>query len=385
MPITLRRLQAAGLAFAAFTLSTASAVRSEITVGFINAVTGPAASLGLQYKRGLAAAPLEVGGETVRLITLDDQTDTTAALKDARKLIEESNVDLLLSPPDSPSVFALVPLSHDAKVPLISLSTAAVPGEPGEWMITIPQPLPLMLSADIDHMRKTGVKRLAYIGFGDAWGDAVYNALKPQADAAGIEIVAKESYARADTSVTAQVLRMLAAKPDAILSGGSGSPGATPHLALAQLGYKGPAYSTHAVINADFVRVGGAAVEGVIAPTGPIAVADQLPRQDPIRGACDSFKAAYQRANGGGAPDAFGAYAYDGWLVFLDAAKRALAKAKPGTPEFRLALRDALASTSDVVGTHAVYSFRPGERYGVDDRARVLVQLQKNGWALLPP
>jgi len=152
----------------------------------------------------LAAAPLEVGGETVRLITLDDQTDTTAALKDARKLIEESNVDLLLSPPDSPSVFALVPLSHDAKVPLISLSTAAVPGEPGEWMITIPQPLPLMLSADIDHMRKTGVKRLAYIGFGDAWGDAVYNALKAPGRCRRDRDRRQESYARADTSVTAR-------------------------------------------------------------------------------------------------------------------------------------------------------------------------------------
>ncbi|SED84319.1 amino acid/amide ABC transporter substrate-binding protein, HAAT family [Rhizobiales bacterium GAS188] len=377
------RLHGIGLAIMLWGVTLAPA-RAEITVGFINAVTGPASSLGLQYKRGLAAAPMQVGSETIKLITLDDQTDTTVAVKDARKLIEDSNIDILFSPPDSPSVFAIVPVSRDAKVPLVSLSTAAVPGEDGQWMITISQPLPLMLSADVEDMKKKGVKRLAYIGFGDAWGDAVYSALKPQADAAGIEIVAKESYARADTSVTAQALRMLAAKPDAVLTGGSGSPGATPHLALAQLGYKGVAYSTHAVINADFVRVGGASVQGVIAPAGPIAVADQLPQDNPIRGACETFKAAYQRANGDVAPDPFSAYAYDGWLVFLDAAKRALAVAKPGTPEFRTALRDALASTHDVVGTHAVYSFKPGERYGVDDRARVLVQLGKSGWTLLP-
>ena len=357
---------------------------AEIRVGFINAVTGPASSLGGQYKRGLAAATMQVGSETIKLITLDDQTDTTVAVKDARKLIEDNNIDILFSPPDSPSAFAIVPVARDAKVPLVSLSTAAVPGEDGNWMITISQPLPLMLSADVEDMKKNGVKRLAYIGFGDAWGDAVYSALKPQADAAGIEIVAKESYARADTSVTAQVLRMLAAKPDAVLTGGSGSPGATPHLALAQLGYRGLAYSTHAVINADFVRVGGASVQGVIAPAGPVAVADQLPQDNPIRAACETFKAAYQRANGDVAPDPFAAYAYDGWLVFLDAAKRALAVAKPGTPEFRIALRDALASTrEEIVGTQAVYSFKPGERYGVDNRARVLVRLEKNGWTLL--
>ncbi|MFI5013330.1 MAG: ABC transporter substrate-binding protein [Hyphomicrobiales bacterium] len=383
MPTIHRRLQAAGLALAALTLSHLPAC-AEITVGFVNAVTGPASSLGLQYKKGLAAVTMQVGGETIKLITLDDQTDTTAAVKDARKLIEENNVDILLSPPDAPSVYALVPVARDAKVPLISLSTVAIPGEAGDWMIAIPQPLSLMLSADVEHMKRNGVKRLAYIGFGDAWGDAVYNALKPLTDAAGIEIVAKESYARADTSVTAQALRMLAAKPDAVLSGGSGSPGATPHLALAQLGYKGPAYSTHAIINADFVRVGGAAVLGVIAPTGPIAVADQLPQSSPIRGACEVFKSAYQRANGDVAPDAFGAYAYDGWLVFLDAAKRALNVAKPGTLEFRTALRDALTNAHDIVGTHAVYTFKPGERYGVDDRARVLVRLEKNGWTLLP-
>jgi len=375
-----------GIAIAALMWGAALAPsHAEIRVGFINAVTGPASSLGGQYKRGLAAATMQVGSETIKLITLDDQTDTTVAVKDARKLIEDNNIDILFSPPDSPSAFAIVPVARDAKVPLVSLSTAAVPGEDGNWMITISQPLPLMLSADVEDMKKNGVKRLAYIGFGDAWGDAVYSALKPQADAAGIEIVAKESYARADTSVTAQILKVLASHPDAVLTGGSGTPGALPHIALADRGYTGPEYSTHAIINNEFVRVGGAAVEGVIAPTGPMVVADQLADSNPIKKVALDFLALYKKVNNEPSTDAFAAYGYDGWLIIADSAKRALATgAKPGTPEFRVAMRDAMTTTKELVGTHGIYTFHLGQPFGTDERSRVMVKLEKGGWKLLP-
>jgi branched-chain amino acid transport system substrate-binding protein len=375
----------ATFALALASISLPCVARADIVVGWVNALTGPASSLGLQYQKGLAAAPMTVGGEKIRLVVLDDQTDTTTAVKDTHKLIDDDNVDVLISPPDSPSVFAMIPVSHDAHVPLISISTAAVAGEPGDWMIAISQPVSLMVDADIEYMKAHGIHRLAYIGFNDGWGDAVYAAVKPLAEAAGIEIVANERYARADTSVTAQILHILAAKPDAVLEGGSGSPGALPHIALAERGYKGPEFGTHAIISKDFVRIGGAAVEGVIAPTGPVAVADQLAPNDPVGAAGRAFEAAFSNANGGATADAFGAYAFDGWTVFLDAAKRALAVAKPGTPAFRTALRDALVSTKNVVGTHGVYNFTPGQRFGVDDRAHVLVHLVGGKWVLMPP
>lgn len=368
---------------AAFALP--AAAHADIVVGFVNALTGPAASLGQQFQKGVMTGPMTVGGEKIRLIVLDDQTDTTTAVKNAHKLIDDDAIDVLFSPPDLPSGFAMIPVSHDAHVPMISLSPAAVSGEPGDWMIAIPQPVSLMVAADVQHMKAQDVHRLAYIGFNDGWGDAVYAALMPAADAAGIEIVANERYARADTSVTAQTAHILATKPDAVLEGGSGSPGALPHLALAERGYKGPEYGTHAIINKDFVRIGGTAIEGVIAPTGPIAVADQLPADDPVGQAGRALEAAFAKANDGAVADAFGAYAFDGWMAFLDAAKRALAVAKPGTPAFRTALRDALVSTRNVVGTHGVYNFTPGERFGVDDRAHVLVHLVGGKWILLAP
>jgi branched-chain amino acid transport system substrate-binding protein len=199
----------------------------------------------------------------------------------------------------------------------------------------------------------------------------------------GIEVITNERYARADTSVTGQTLRMIAAHPDAVITGGSGTPGALPYLALAERGFKGGLYGTHALINPDFVRVGGAAVEGVIAPTGPVVVAEQLPDSNPTKKVSLAFREVYQKTNNAPTTDAFSAYSFDAWLVLLDAAKRALARAQPGSEEFRVALKDALETTRDVTGTHAVYNFKPGDFFGVDERARVLVQLQKGKWTLL--
>ncbi len=169
------------------------------------------------------------------------------------------------------------------------------------------------------------------------------------------------------------------------MNGGSGTPGALPLLALSERGFRGPRYGSHALINADFVRVGGAAAEGVIAPTGPVIVAEQLPDSNPTKKVSLAFREAFQKVHNAPTTDAFSAYSFDGWLVVADAAKRVLAQnLKPGTPEFRKAMRDAIATTKEVVGTHGVYNFKPGELYGVDERARVLVTLEKGQWKLIP-
>jgi branched-chain amino acid transport system substrate-binding protein len=242
----------------------------------------------------------------------------------------------------------------------------------------------MMVEAVVKRMTGAGAKTVGYIGYNDAWGDLVYNALKKTADPAGVQIVANERYARADTSVTAQALHLVAAAPEVVMMGGSGTPGALPFIALADRGYKGQIYGTHALINPDFVRVGGSAVEGVICPAGLIVVAEQLPESAPTRKISMDYLAAYQKANNEPARGGFAPYAFDGWLIVLDAAKRALATgAQPGTPEFRIALRDAIVSTKELVGTHAIYNFKPGVTTGVDERAQVLVKLVGGKWTLM--
>ncbi len=368
----------------AFGLS-ASALAADYKVGFITSLSGPVSSLGIPYEKGIKAAlayQSELNGRKIQLIELDDASDPSTAARNARKLIDEDKVDVIIGTAGSPGALAIAAVARETKTPLISIANASLPGEEGAWMVTLPQPAPLMMSAVVEKMKKSGVKTVGYIGFTDAWGDLVYDALQKSAGPAGIQVVSNERYARGDSSVTGQVLKIVALHPDAVITGTSGTPGALPYIALAERGYKGQIYGMHALINPDFVRVGGASVEGLLAPTGPVIVAEQLPESNPMRKVAMQFRAAYEKANGAPPNDAFSAYSFDAWLLFLDAASRA--KGEPGTPQYRVALRDAIVTTHELVGTHSVYNFKPDDRYGSDDRSRVVVKLDKGQWKLVP-
>jgi branched-chain amino acid transport system substrate-binding protein len=375
----------AGAAIASLMILPAKA--ADITVGLITSMTGPGASIGIPYSKGSLAGVAyedEVSGAKLKLIQLDDASDPSTGTRDARKLIEQDKVDVLMGAGSTPTSTAMTAVCHELKVPCITLAPVNMPGETGSWMISIPQPPTLMVSVVVDYMKAAGVKTVGYIGFSDGWGDLVYGGLEKSAGPDGIKILTNERYARADTSVTAQALHIISAAPDAVMTGGSGTPGALPFIALRERGYTKEIYGTPALINPDFVRVGGAAVEGVIASTGPVVVADQLPDSYPTKKIALEYRTAYQKANNEPARGAFGPYAFDGWLVLLDSAKRALATgATPGTPQFRAALRDALVNAKDVVGTHGIYNFHPGESFGVDKRALVLVKLVDGKWKLV--
>ncbi len=383
MAIVRRFLITAAAAFAA-----TSAPAADLKVGFITSLSGPVSSLGIPYGKGLQAAVAykpEVAGRKIQVVQLDDGSDPATAARNARKLINEDKVDVIIGTAGSPGSLAIAAVARETKTPLISIANANLPGEDGAWMVTLPQPAPLMVNAVVERMKTQGVKTVGYIGFSDAWGDLVYDSLTKSAEAAGMKVVTNERYARGDASVTGQVLKVVAARPDAVITGTSGTPGALPYVALAERGYKGPIFGTHALINPDFVRIGGAAVEGLLAPTGPVIVAEQLPADNPIRKVAMDFRSAYQKANGAAPTDAFSAYTFDAWLVFADAAQRALAaKAEPGTPEFRVALHNAIVNTKELVGTHGVYNFKPDSRYGSDERSRVVVKLEKGHWKLVP-
>jgi branched-chain amino acid transport system substrate-binding protein len=376
------------LAHAVIGISALGAVSSwaaDLKVGFITSLSGPVSSLGIPYEKGMRAAlayKSELAGRKIQVIQLDDASDPSTAARNARKMIEEDKVDVIIGTAGSPGALAIAAVARETKTLLISIANANLNGEEGAWMVTLPQPAPLMVTAVVERMKKSGVKTVGFIGFSDAWGDLVYDALAKAAPDAGIKVVSNERYARADTSVTGQVLKIVALRPDAVITGTSGTPGALPYLALAERGYKGLIYGTHALINPDFVRVGGASVEGLLAPTGPVVVAEQLPDNNPMRKAAMDYRAGYQKANGAVPTDAFSAYTFDAWLLLLDAASRT--KGEPGTPQYRVALRDAMVNTKELVGTHSVYNFKPDSRYGSDDRSRVIVKLEKGQWKLVP-
>jgi branched-chain amino acid transport system substrate-binding protein len=373
----------------AASLALAGAAHAQVTVGFVTSQSGPASSIGVLYDKGMKAGVEYVntiGDEKVKLIQLDDSSDPSTATRNARKLIEENKVDILIGTATAASSNAMVAVANELKVPLLAISPISVaPSDTGErWGLCIPQPPDLMVKVVVDRMKRDGVKSFAYIGFVDAWGDLVYNGAKKPAEADGLKILTNERYSRTDTSVMGQVLKMMTTKPDAVLLGGAATQGALPALTLAERGYKGPLYGTPALLNTDFIRVGGKAVEGVQVSAGPVIVAEQLPDDHFSKKISMAFRDAYQKANGAPPTDGFSAYSFDSWLIFMDAAKRAAGKAKPGTPEYRVALKNALFETKELVGTHAVYTFKPGDSYGVDERSLVLVRLKDGQWKYQP-
>jgi branched-chain amino acid transport system substrate-binding protein len=374
-------------AIAAAAMMAGGTARADITVGFVTSLSGPGASIGIPYGRGMDAAyeyADTVDGQKIKLIRLDDGTDPSTAARDARKLIEDDKVDILIGTATTPSASAMMAVANELKVPMISLSPLKASQSSDAWGISVVQPPPLMVSVPVERMVRDGVKTVGFIGFSDAWGDLVYGGAKRAADAGKIKLVAAERYARTDTSVTGQALKIFAAHPDAVLIGGSGTQAALPILALAQLGYNGKFYGTPALLNADFIRLGGKAAEGVVVSAGPVMVAAQLPADHYAKKISLTFFDAYKKATGQVSTNAFSPYAFDTWVLFLDAAKRALPKAKPGTPEFRAALRDAIFTTKDVDGTNGIYNCHPGSAYCSDQRGLVLVRLVDGKWTYAP-
>lgn len=363
----------------------ASALAADLKVGLSVSLSGPNSSLGVPYARGMEvgkAYKSEIGGRKVQLVVLDDGSDPTTAGRNARKLVEEDKVDVLMGTSGVPAAIAMAQVGRDAGVPMIGLTPIMLNPADNAWVFTVAQPTQLMIDAVVQRMKKDGVKSVGYIGFSDAWGDLVHDALVKAAGAADIKVVGNERYARTDASVTGQILKLLAKRPDAVMTGGAGTPGALPFIALTERRFKGPVYGQHGLINPDFVRVVGAAGEGALMPTGPVIVAEQLPDEHPTKQVALAFREAFQALHKMPTSDAFSAYSFDGWLVFADAAARA--QGEPGTAAFRQSLRDAIASTREVVGTHGVYNFRPGDLYGVDERARVIVKLEKGKWKYEP-
>lgn len=367
------------------TLSTAAL--ADINVGVSVAATGPAASLGIPEKNTFALLPATIASEKVNYIVLDDATDPTAATKNIKKLISENKVDIVVGSTTTPSSLAMMDVAVENETPLISMAGSAIVVEPMDdkrkWVFKTAQNDAHMATALVQHMTDKNVHSVAFIGFADAYGEGWYKEFAKIAEARKLKIVASERYQRNDTSVTGQILKIIAAKPDAVLVGGAGTPAALPQKVLKEKGYKGLIYQTHGVANNDFLRVGGKDVEGAFLPVGPMVVAAQLPADHPVKKSAMEYVTKYEAAHGKGSVSSFGGHAWDAGVLLQNAVPVALKKAKPGTVEFRRALRDALESTKNVAGAHGIFNLTPNDHQGFDQRARVMVTIENGTWKLL--
>lgn len=365
------------------TFTVSSVALADITIGVSLSATGPAASLGIPERNAFTLLPTEIAGEKVKLIVLDDATDPTIATKNTRRLVSEDKVDAIIGSSSTPATAAMAEVAHESKTPLLTMSPVSLPVERNEWVFRTPQQNSVMSSALIEHMKASGVKSLGFIGFSDAYGEDWLNAVTAQAAAAGIKLAVVERYNRNDTSVTGQVLKLVSARPDAVLVAGSGSPAALPQSTLIERGYKGQIYQTHAAANQAFLSVAGKAAEGVILPVGPVSVVAQLPDEHPSKISGLEFVKNYEAKFGAGSFSAFAGYAHDAYRLIEAAIPAAKQKGEPGTPAFRAALRDALESSKEVVGVHGVFNMSPSDHFGLDARSRVLVRVEGGAYKLV--
>ena len=374
------------LALAAALLSTAAL--ADINVGVTVSATGPAASLGIPEKNTIALLPKTIGGEKVNYIVLDDASDTTTAVANTRKLLTEHKVDIIIGSTTTPNSLAMIDAVAEAQTPMISMAASARIVEPQDakkrWVFKTPQNDIQMSLAIAEHMASAGVRTVGFIGFADAYGEGWFQEFTKAVELKKLRVVASERYARTDTSVTGQILKLMSAQPDAILIAGSGTPAVLPQRTLKERGYAGKLYQTHGVANADFLRVGGKDVEGTFLPAGPVLVAEQLPASHPVRKSALAYVAAYEAAHGKGSVSTFGGHAWDAGLLMSAAAPVALKKARPGTPEFRAALRDAIEQVRELPGAHGIFSLSAADHLGLDQRARVMVRIDKGTWKYAP-
>jgi branched-chain amino acid transport system substrate-binding protein len=369
-------LIAAGIGSALMTSTALADVKVCITIS----ATGPAASLGGPEQKTIPLLPTQVGEQKFSFTSYDDATDPTTAVKNVRKCIEEEKADVLVGSSATPPTIAVAGVAAETATPLITLAPVGLPPESEKWAFRAPQQVGQMASALIKHMKANNVKTLGFIGYADGYGELWVKVMEKAVKDAGITMAPVERFARTDTSVAGQVLKIVAAKPDAVLVVASGTPAALPNLAFAERGYKGQLYHTHGSASLDFIRVAGKAAEGTILPVGPVVVAEQLPDSHPSKKIGMHYAKLYEDANGKGSLSSFGGHMYDVSQMLLATVPVAMKTANPGTKEFRAALREALENMKEVVGVHGVFNTTPSDHYGHDERSRVLVKVENGAW-----
>ena len=376
------------LAFAG-TLALPSRALADINIGVVLSLTGPGASLGIPENDTIKLWPTTMGGEKVVVTVLNDNSDSTAAATAARKLITENKVDLIIGSSVTPPSIAMVEVAGEAKVAVLSLAGGGAIVEPQEgnrkWAFKFSPTETFSTDVIVDHALKNQVKTVAVIGLSNAYGDGFVKNFERIATAKGIRIVASERYATTDTSVVGQVVKMLSTKPDAIYIAASGTPGALPQIELANRGWTGPVYQTQGVANNDYLRVGGKAVEGTFMTTAPVLVAEQLADSDPVKKPAMEYVTRFESTYGPNTRTLFGATAWDVFFMVRQVVGTSAVKAtKPGTPEFRAALRDGMENLRGFISAEGVYNMSDKDHNGVDASGQVLVRVENGRWKLVP-
>ena len=364
---------------AATLLACASAL-ADITIGVSLPLTGPASALGIPMANQIKLWPTSIGGEKLKVIVLDDATDATEGVKNARRFVTEDKVDLILGSAVTPVAIAMAGIAMEGETPQLMAAPGQLPPGKETWSFRLPQSNAVMSHAVVEHMKKLGIKTVGFLGYTDAYGEGWLKEFTPVAEQAGIHLIAAERFTRADTSVTGQALKLVSANPDAVLIVASGSGAAMPHKALIERGYKGRIYQTHAAATRDLIRVGGRDMEGGYVVSGPVIAPEQLPDSHPSKARALDYVTRYEKVYGPGSRNQFAGHAYDAAIVMEKVFPEALKKAHPGTQAFRNAVRDGIESMGRTSFAHGVMNWTATDHWGYTNETGVVVKIVNGDW-----
>jgi branched-chain amino acid transport system substrate-binding protein len=368
---------------AAATLLLSGAAMADITIGVCLPLTGPASGLGIPINNQIKLWPTSIAGEKLKVVVLDDATDPTAGVKNTKRFVTEDKVDIIMGSVATPVAIPMAGVAAESHTPQLSFAPAVLPPGQDGWTFRMPQSNAVMSHAMVGLMKKQGIKTVGFLGYTDAYGESWLNSFTAEAEKNGIKVIATERFARSDTSVTAQALKLVSANPDAMLIVASGSGAAMPHMAVVERGFKGKIFQTHAAASRDLMRVGGKAVEGAYVVSGPAVIAEQLPDSHPSKAVSMAFVAQYEKAYGAGSRNQFAGHGYDAMIVMEKIVPMALKKAKPGTPEFRAALRDAMENMGRTVLAHGVLNWTKDDHWGYTNETGVMLQVVNGDWKVV--
>jgi branched-chain amino acid transport system substrate-binding protein len=360
---------------------------AELRIGVVISTTGPYASLGIPAEMAVKLWPTEIAGEKLKVTVLNDNSDTSTTAKNTSKLITEDNIDVLVGAGSTPTTLAALEVAGAAKVPVLSLAgggAIVLPQDgPRRWAFKLTPTETITANRVFDHFLQHGGKTMATITLANGYGEGFLKAVSALAPTRGVKLVGNERYNPTDQTVTAQVLKIVAAQPDAVFILAASTPGALPHMELVRRGYKGRIYQTQGIANNDFLRIGGKEVEGGFVAVAPVLVAEQLPESNASKKPALEFLRQYEERYGANSRSLFAATPWDVMLILKTAVPAAMKTAKPGTPEFRTALRDAIEGLRHLVLTEGVFNMSPTDHNGADASSQVLVKIEKGGWVLV--
>lgn len=366
--------------------TTAGTAFAQVKIGTIASSTGTVSAIGIPQRNTAMMLPEQVGDISIEYIHFDDASEPNNTVTSVKKLLSEENVDAIIGPSGAPHAMALLDLVSEAQTPLLapvgSISVIYPMDEKRKWVFKPTQNDSIVADKLMQHMQDNGVKTLAFIGTADTYGETWYGVMQERLAEKGITLVANERYNRPDTSVTGQVLKIMAADPDAVLIGSPGSPAVLPQSTLFERNYGGTVYQTHGAAMNDFLRLGGKAVEGTIMGGSLMLVPDEISDDNPSKAVALDYMNNYNERYGN-VPATFGGNVYDAGLLLMEAIPVAAEKAEPGTVEFRMALRDALENIKELPGTQGIYNMTADDHSGFDERGVELITIKNGEWALV--